>query len=92
MREVYIKVYPTPYTEMLKSKKSFSLRLANFGCQLGDVFVLGEVSEYGKTPTNRSLRKKLEFIPKTKELEYLDVFDVEEYGYHITPLLNEKSA
>jgi hypothetical protein len=92
MREIHKKAYPALFAEVLSGRKSFDLRLADFKCEPGDTLVLDEVRESDKTLTGRSLRKKVGFVLKTKELDFFDLSDVERYGFQVMSLLDEEPA
>lgn len=92
MREIHKKTYPAMFAEILSGRKTFDLRLADFDCQPGDVLVLDEVSGPEKIPTGRSLRKKVGYVLKTKELDYFDAADIAGHGFQVMSLLDEDSV
>lgn len=92
MNEIRKKAYPALFSEVLNGSKTFDLRLADFDCQPGDVLVLDEVNESDKTPTGRSLRKRVGYVLKTKELDFFDASDIAQYGFQVMSLLDEESV
>lgn len=79
------------YFDLVKSgQKTFELRLADWDCKPGDTLVLNEVDE-NKEPTGRSLRKKVGYVLKTKDLEedFFSPQELEEHGYQVISLLEE---
>lgn len=92
MKEVHKKAFPALFAEVLSGNKTFDLRLADFDCQPGDVLVLDEVSEIDKQPTGRSIRKRVGYVLKTKELAFFATKDTQQYGYQIMSLLDEDTA
>ncbi|HTE21510.1 MAG TPA: DUF3850 domain-containing protein [Candidatus Limnocylindria bacterium] len=92
MSKVIEKKIRTDYFDQVKSgQKTFELRLADWDCQPGDVLVLKEVDINGQY-TGRSLRKKVGFIVKTKELDFFTPQEIEEHGYQVISLLEEGAA
>lgn len=89
MKEIHKKCYPELFDEVLSGRKAFDLRIADFDCQPGDILVLDEVSEADKQPTGRSIRKKVGYVLKTKQLDFFAPEDVEAYGYQVMSLLDE---
>jgi len=92
MREVHKKAFPALFAEVLSGNKTFDLRLADFDCRPGDVLVLDEVSEADKQPTGRSIRKKVGYVLKTKDLAFFAAEDVQQYGYQVMSLLDEDAV
>jgi len=92
MKEIHKKTYPTLFAEVLHGNKTFDLRLANFDCATGDVLVLDEVSESDKAPTGRSIRKKVGYVLKTKELGFFPTDEIEQYGFQVMSLVDEDAV
>jgi len=89
MSEIHKKAYPALFDEVASGRKTFDLRLADFECKPGDILVLDEVREGDKQPTGRSLRKKVGYVLKTKDLDFFSPEDVAAYGYQVMSLSDE---
>lgn len=89
MKEVRKKAYPALFAEVASGRKMFDLRLADFDCKPGDILVLEEVSETDKKPTDRSIRKKVGYVLRTKELDFFPPEDIATYGYQVMSLSDE---
>jgi hypothetical protein len=92
MSEIHKKAYPELFAEVASGRKTFDLRLADFECKPGDILVLDEVTKGDKNPTGRSLRKKVGYVLKTKDLDFFSSEDVDAYGFQVMSLLDEKDA
>jgi hypothetical protein len=71
--------------------KTFELRLADWECQPGDTLVLNEV-DANRQPTGRSLRKKVGFVVKSKDIDFFSKEEVDQYGYQVISLLDEAQS
>ena len=89
MKVIRKKAYPALFAEVLSGNKTFDLRLNDFDVQTGDILVLDEVSEQNKRPTGRSLRKKVGYVLKTKDLNFFTPEDVASHGFQVMSLLDE---
>lgn len=89
MRTIHKKAYPALFEEVLSGRKTFDLRVADFACRPGDMLVLDEVSEGGKKPTGRSLKRRVGHVLRTQDLDFFDPADVQEHGYQVISLLPE---
>jgi hypothetical protein len=88
-REIHKKVLAPYFDFILENKKTFDLRLADWECAEGDVLVLDEINATTKVYTGRSIRKKVGFVLKTKNLNLFPKDEVELHGYQIISLLGE---
>lgn len=69
MKIIEKKTWPELFQKVKNREKNFDIRLADFGCSKGDILVLKEWDPKTKTYTGRSIRRKVKFTIKTKELE-----------------------
>ena len=99
-REIHKKLSKKYFDLIAGGQKTFEFRVADFECESGDVLVLEEYeyeneaeSKGPRTPTGRSLRRKVGYVGKTEEFAWLNRPDVkkdaEEFGYQIISLLEE---
>lgn len=100
MREIHKKISPEYFEKIRTGEKTFEYRVNDFECEPGDVLVLEEY-EYttsddntaGRRPTGRTLRKKVGYVAKTMDFDWLKRPDVkadfEKYGAQIISLLDE---
>jgi hypothetical protein len=100
MKEIHKKISPEYFEKILSGEKTFEYRVNDFDCQPGDILVLDEY-EYtqgqgttdGRRATGRSIRKKVGYVAKTADFDWLDRPDVkadlEKYGAQIISLLDE---
>jgi len=81
----YIKKKTTPefFKDILKGKKKFEVRLADWKCKPGDVLVLQEWDPTLKKYTGREIKKKVDYVLKTKDLKFFSKKDIEKYGYQV---------
>ena len=84
------KCWPEYFEKVLSGEKKFEVRLDDFYCGVGDVFVLEEYNPETQQYTGRTIRKKIAYIVKTKDFEFWDNSDVEKYGYQIMSLEDER--
>jgi hypothetical protein len=89
-RDIHKKTWSDLFEEILAGRKTFDLRLNDWDCQSGDFLVFDEIDKESKQPTGRSIRKKVGFILKTKDLSFFSESDVEKYGYQVISLLEDK--
>lgn len=92
MSEIHKKAYPALFAEVASGRKTFDLRLADFDCKPGDILVLDEVSEADKKPTGRSIRKRIGYVLRTKELDFFSPEDIAAYGYQVMSLSDENNT
>lgn len=100
MKEIHKKLSKEYFEQIESGEKTFEFRLADFDVEPGDILILDEY-EYensddtlARSPTGRSIRKKVGYVGKTKDFAWLNRPDIkkdaEKYGYQIISLLDEK--
>lgn len=100
MKEIHKKISPEYFEKILTGEKTFKYRINDFDCQPGDILVLeeyeytqGQGTTDGRHPTGRSIRKKVGYVAKTIDFDWLNRPDVkadlEKYGAQIISLLDE---
>lgn len=100
MKEIHKKISPEYFEKILTGEKTFEYRINDFDCQPGDILVLeeyeytqGQGTTDGRHPTGRSIRKKVGYVAKTIDFDWLNRPDVkadlEKYGAQIISLLDE---
>lgn len=100
MREFHKKISPEYFEKILSGEKTFEYRVYDFECEPGDILVLdeyeytkGQSTTEGRHPTGRSLRKRVGFVGRTKDFDWLERPDVkvalEKHGAQIIALLDE---
>lgn len=100
MKEIHKKISPEYFEKILSGEKTFEYRVNDFDCQPGDILVLdeyeytqGQGTTEGRCPTGRSIRKKVGYVGKTRDFDWLNRPDVkadlEKYGAQIISLLDE---
>ena len=77
------KVWPEYFQKILDGDKKFELRLADFDCQIGDLLVLKEWDPETKEYTGRTLKKKVTYVIKTKDIKFWSEQDIEKHGFQI---------
>jgi len=91
MRIIKKKTWPEYFELVLKGKKKFEIRLADFNIQEGDILELEEYDPKTKAYTGRSIRKKAGKIFNTKLMEQMHKKeDIEKYGLYIIQLEDER--
>jgi predicted nuclease of predicted toxin-antitoxin system len=91
-REIHKKAFAGLFEEVKCGNKTFDVRVADFACRQDDILVLDEVDETSKQPTGRSIRKKVGYVLKTKDLDFYDPQDVSTKGYQVMSLLEEDTS
>ena len=100
MKEIHKKISPEYFEKILSGEKTFEYRVNDFDCQPGDILVLdeyeytkGQGTTEGRRPTGRSIRKKVGYVGRTLDFDWLNRPDVkadlEKYGAQIISLLDE---
>ena len=100
MKEIHKKISPEYFEKILTGEKTFEYRINDFDCQPGDILVLdeyeytqGQGTTEGRRPTGRSIRKKVGYVGRTCDFDWLNRPDVkanlEKYGAQIISLLDE---
>lgn len=100
MKEIHKKISPEYFEKILTGEKTFEYRVNDFDCRPGDILILdeyeyaqGQGTTEGRRPTGRSIRKKVGYVAKTLDFDWLNRPDVkadlEKYGAQIISLLDE---
>ncbi len=100
MKEIHKKISPEYFEKILSGEKTFEYRVNDFDCQPGDILILdeyeytqGQGTTEGRRSTGRSIRKKVGYVAKTVDFDWLNRPDVkadlEKYGAQIISLLDE---
>jgi len=84
------KVLSEYFESILQGQKTFELRLADWQCEPGDVLVLKEIDATTKQTTGRSLKRKVGYVLKTKDLRLFAEDEVARFGYQVISLLPEE--
>lgn len=92
MSEIHKKAFSALFAEVASGRKTFDLRLADFNCKPGDILILDEVDEVDMRPTGRSVRKRVGYVLKTKDLDFFSAEDIQAYGYQVMSLLDEEGG
>ena len=88
-KEIEKKILPEYFEKIESGEKSYELRLADWECSQGDILVLVEIDSQTKQPTGRTIRRKVGFVGKTKDLDFWAKEEIDRYGYQIISLLDE---
>lgn len=100
MAEIRKKISKEYFELITSGKKTFEYRVNDFECNPGDILVLEEY-EYEnhdnditkRRPTGRKIRKKVGYVARTKDFEWINRPDVkaafEKNGAQIISLLDE---
>lgn len=86
------KILAKYFEEIASGQKTYELRLADWECNPGDTLILIETDNETKETTGRTMRKKVGFVGKTKELAFWSQEEVDKYGFQIISLLDEDRA
>lgn len=81
--EIKKKTWPQYFKKILKGDKTFDLRLADFEFRKGDTLLLREFNPKTKKYTGRTLKKKVTYVMKTKDIKFFTKKDIEKYGFQI---------
>ena len=100
MTEIHKKIISRYFDPIASGEKTFEFRANDFECSPGDILVLEEY-EYENSdddkiirhPTGRTIRKRVGYVAKTKDFEWLNRPDVkaalDKNGAQIISLLDE---
>lgn len=86
------KITPDYFDKVASGEKTYELRLADWECKPGDTLVLNEVNPTTRQLTGRTLRKKVGFVGKTKDIGFFTKEEVDKFGWQVISLLNEDRA
>lgn len=78
------------FEKILTGEKKVEVRLANFECTTDDIIILREWNPKTKQYTGRTIRKMITNVVRTKELSFWSEQDIEQYGYQIISLEEER--
>ena len=90
--EIRKKAWKEMFELVKNGKKKFDLRLNDReweNVKEGDFFFLEEWDEVSKKYTGRSIRKKIGFLLRTKELPFWNEYDIDEKGFIVISLEQE---
>lgn len=82
------KTYSSLFKQVANGAKTYEFRLADWYCQPGDTLVLVEIDDKTRVPTGKTLRRKVGFVGKIKEIDYWTPEEIEKYGYQIISLID----
>jgi hypothetical protein len=83
------KILPEYFDRIAAGDKTYELRLADWQCNQGDALILVEIDPKTKLPTGRTMRRKVGYVGKTKELDFWTDKEIIKHGYQIISLLDE---
>ncbi len=84
MQKIEKKAWPELFGKVLNGEKNFDVRLNDFKCKPGDILILREWNPKTKKYTGRSLKKKITFILKTKDIEkFWNKKEIKKYGFQV---------
>jgi len=83
MKKIEKKVWPEYFEKILEGKKKFELRLADFECSEGDILLLKEWNPETKTYTGREIEKQVNYIMKTKDVNFWPKEEIEKRGLQV---------
>lgn len=85
------KILPEYFEKIMLGEKTYELRLADWECNRGDTLILIEIDSQTKEPTGRSLTRKVGYVGKTKGLDFWTKEQIEQDGYQVISLLDDKA-
>ena len=85
MKIIAKKSYPDLFEKVLAGEKTFDMRVADFDVQPGDVLEQIEVN-YDGTLTGRKVRHIVGEVLRTKEIDFWEQEDIDQYGYQVMSL------
>lgn len=77
------KIWPEYFEKILSGEKTFEVRLADFKCKIGDLLILKEWNPKTKKYTGRKIEKKINYLLKTKNLQFWPNEDARRYGFYV---------
>ncbi|MGH7234462.1 MAG: DUF3850 domain-containing protein [Candidatus Saccharimonadales bacterium] len=83
------KILSDYFDNVASGAKTYELRLADWDAQPGDILILNEIDSQTREFTGRSLKRKVGYVGKTKELDFWTKEEIDKYGYQIISLLEE---
>lgn len=82
MREIKKKIWPEYFDDIIKGKKKFEIRLADFDLEEGDILVLREYNPKTKKYTGREIKKKVAFLTKFGLTKFHNLRDIKKFGLY----------
>lgn len=84
MKTIKKKSWPEYFEKALSGEKKFELRIADFDIKPGDILILEEYNPKTKTYTGRSIKKKINYIMQTKDMEKIhSKKELEKHGIYV---------
>ncbi|MFH0978404.1 MAG: DUF3850 domain-containing protein [Candidatus Woesearchaeota archaeon] len=80
------KSWPESFQAIKEKRKTFDLRLNDFKCKPGDIMVFREWDPKKKKYTGRTVKKKVSYVLKTKQMRYWTKKDVDKHGFQVIAL------
>ena len=80
------KIWPEYFQKILDGEKNFEIRLADWECNKGDVLVLKEWNPKTKGYTGRVIEKEVNYVLKTKDIDFWPKEEVGVTSRDIRPL------
>ena len=80
------KTWPSEFKDILDGKKRFDVRLDDFEVGEGDVLVFEEFDPKKGEYTGRKIKKRVNYLLRTKEAKYWSQKDVDEKGFIVMSL------
>lgn len=77
------KVWPEYFQKVVDGVKKYELRLADWGCNPGDILILREWDPKSKEYTGRKIKKQVTHVLKTKEAKFWPDEEVQKFGFQI---------
>ncbi|MFH1072161.1 MAG: DUF3850 domain-containing protein [Nanoarchaeota archaeon] len=77
------KIWPEFFRKIKSGDKTFEIRLADFMCKPGDILYLREWDPKTKTYTGKSMKKKVTFVFRTKDVKFWPKKEVEKHGLQV---------
>lgn len=81
MGEIIKKCDKKYFKDIISNKKNFEVRIADFDIEYGDTLLLKET--FNGKETGRTIKKKVKYFLKTKDLYYFKEEDINKHGYLI---------
>jgi len=85
MMEIIKKIYHESFEKILSGEKKFEIRLADEEYNIGDTLVLKEIDN-DRNFTGREIKKKINYLAKTKNCNYWPQENINKYGFIIIQL------
>jgi hypothetical protein len=80
------KIWPEFFNDIKSGEKTFEVRLADFECSPGDTLFLREWDPNTTHYTGRSMKKKVSYVLRTKDIHFWPEEDIERLGLQIIAL------